>query len=545
MFRGKDKVADVHVVIVGAGISGLTAAYKLKMKDPTLKIAVLEGKDRVGGRTETVPLVAYTGSDSWDLGGQWVGRCQVHVTKLLKELQLKTYPQYIAGKKLMQLGQGKVHSYTSTIPRLSILELLDLYLFMSKIEYYQKQLLVEDPYSHPKAVQWDAMSAAAFLDRTLYTSAARGTVAAAMRCVLGCELSQVSFLYYLLYIRMAGGITQLIEATENTAQESRICGGAQQIAVRLSQHIGEESVHLGDAAAYIQQENSKFVEVWTKGGMKFCAEYVILATPPKALEHITFNPPLSSEKVDFIKRMPMGSMIKVIVTFEKAFWRASNMSGEVVTDGGISRVHGCARRPLCITYDGTSESGCPALIGFVGGQPAVEWGKKTAKVRQKAILDHFAFFFGEEVYSFLDYVEKDWNTEPYSWGGPVSFVSPGGMQNFCHAIQHPEGRLHFAGTETATAWSGYMSGAVEAGERAALEVIYKLRPKSLNPEEIVLSKSSLHREKKESHEAVKRNMYGRAVNVVGAAVITCGVATVAVYFMNKYTQWNVKLPFLS
>ena len=63
-----------------------------------------------------------------------------------------------------------------------------------------------------------------------------------------------------------------------------------------------------------------------------------------------------------------------------------------------------------------------------------------AKERQKAILDHFAMFFGEKVYSFLDYIEKDWNNERFSYGGPVSFVAPGGMVNFSEALRQPIGR---------------------------------------------------------------------------------------------------------
>lgn len=63
-----------------------------------------------------------------------------------------------------------------------------------------------------------------------------------------------------------------------------------------------------------------------------------------------------------------------------------------------------------------------------------------AKIRQKAVLDHFAVFFGPEVFTFLDYIEKNWNDEPFSWGAPVSYVTPGGSANFAKAIRRPEGR---------------------------------------------------------------------------------------------------------
>ncbi|XP_059142720.1 probable flavin-containing monoamine oxidase A [Physella acuta] len=470
---------NYDVIVVGAGISGLTAAYNIKKKDPNAKVVVLEGKDRVGGRTQTVPLKSSTGTDLWDIGGQWVGRCQPHILNLLKELGIDTYPQYIKGTKHQQLGETKIRSYTSNIPKLSICALLDLQWLMFKLDRYANQLSVEDPLSHPCAEEWDALSLAAYLERTLYTQGARDANNAATRSILGCETSQVSFLYYLLYVKMAGGITNLVEATEYRAQEWKIVGGAQQISEKLAGHIGSEGLRKGDPVVDIKQTDTA-VAVTTASGWKGTASFVILALPPKGIEHIQFNPKLSADRVDFMKHMPMGTMVKVIITYEKAFWRAKGFSGEIVSDGGEATLPGCIYNPICITYDATTHNGSPALVGFMAGEPAVEWAKQPEELRKKSVLTQLSAFLGEEVLKPLAYIEKDWNLEPYSWGAPVSYVAPGGMLNFTKAIRRPEGRIHFAGTETATAWSGYMSGAVQAGERTAAEVLSRLRPAELS-----------------------------------------------------------------
>ncbi|CAG5129943.1 unnamed protein product [Candidula unifasciata] len=526
---------NFDVIVVGAGISGLTAAFSIKKRDPEAKVVVLEGKDRVGGRTLTVPLISSTGTDYWDLGGQWIGRSQVHIIKLLEELGLKTYPQFIQGTKFQQLGETRVRSYTSEIPDLSLWALLDLHWLLTKLDRFQSELSVEDPCSHPRAAEWDAISLAAYLDRTLCTKGARAANEAAVRCILGCESSQISFLYYLLFLHMAGGIKNIVEATDFTAQEWKIQGGAQQISQILAERIGEHAVRLGDPVTVVQQSENRVV-VSTAKGWTGSAPYIILAAPPKALEHIAFLPRLSEERVDFMKHMPMGNMTKVIVTYEKAFWRCKNQSGQIVSDGGEATVAGCPLGPLSITYDATSYNGCPALVGFLGGEAAVCWTTQTAKIRQKAVLDHFAVFFGPEVFTFLDYIEKNWNDEPFSWGAPVSYITPGGSANFAKAIRRPDGRIHFAGTETATSWSGYMSGAVQAGERSALEVLFRLKPSVLKEAEIptVTLLSAQHRHNSITKEGTKSDRCRFIMKTIFSISLGLGLLTASVYIFKHY-----------
>ncbi|CAJ0565952.1 unnamed protein product, partial [Mesorhabditis spiculigera] len=87
--------AEYDVVIVGAGISGLTAANELRKRAPDLKILIVEAKDRVGGRTFTTKIrSAGEKLDDFDLGGQWVGRTQTHILEVLQELGLETYEQF-------------------------------------------------------------------------------------------------------------------------------------------------------------------------------------------------------------------------------------------------------------------------------------------------------------------------------------------------------------------------------------------------------------------------------------------------------------------
>ncbi len=110
------------------------------------------------------------------------------------------------------------------------------------------------------------------------------------------------------------------------------------------------------------------------------------------------------------------------------------------------------------------------LLAFVGGSTWREYGVLPRAERRQAVLEGFAAMFGEQALHPVDYVEHDWTKERWTTGGPVANYAPGTMVQFGSAIRKPFGRVHWAGTETSTYWTGYMDGAVRAGERAAIEV---------------------------------------------------------------------------
>ncbi|XP_008940412.1 PREDICTED: amine oxidase [flavin-containing] B-like, partial [Merops nubicus] len=81
----------------------------------------------------------------------------------------------------------------------------------------------------------------------------------------------------------------------------------------------------------------------------------------------------------------------------------------------------------------------------------------------------------EEALHPVHYEEKNWCEEQYSGGCYTAYFPPGIMTQYGRIIRQPVGRIYFAGTETATEWSGYMEGAVQAGERAAREILFAMK----------------------------------------------------------------------
>jgi monoamine oxidase len=148
--------------------------------------------------------------------------------------------------------------------------------------------------------------------------------------------------------------------------------------------------------------------------------------------------------------------------YEEPFWRADGFSGESVADAG----------PVTLTFDSSPRDGSSGvLLGFVGGPEARQLASVGPAERRAAVLTCFERLYGPRAARPRDYAEQTWSEEEWSGGGPTSNFGPGGWTACGPALREPAGRVHWAGTETATVWSGYMEGALQAGERAATEVV--------------------------------------------------------------------------
>jgi monoamine oxidase len=111
------------------------------------------------------------------------------------------------------------------------------------------------------------------------------------------------------------------------------------------------------------------------------------------------------------------------------------------------------------------------LFGFIGGDEARAWPLRPAEERLAAVLSNFASVVGDSALNLIGYLEADWPRDKWSRGCPVAYAPPGVLPEYGDTIREPVGPIHWAGTETATFWNGYMEGAVRSGERAASEVL--------------------------------------------------------------------------
>ncbi|GMV93663.1 MAG: putative flavin-containing monoamine oxidase AofH [Candidatus Hydrogenedentota bacterium] len=444
-----------RVIIVGAGLAGLTAARELLRRG--VEVPVVEARDRVGGRTLAQATAI---GDSLDLGGQWIGPTQDRMAALVDEFGLQSYTQYNSGTKLSRVC-GRNRQYTGSIPSMPLLSLLDFQLLLNRLDRLSSTIDLEAPHGTPRASEWDGMTVEAWKRRHVKTATVRATFDTAVAAIFAADPAELSFLHFLFYLRSGGGFLRLAEVI-NGAQETRVHGGMQAICERMAQELGER-VLMNAPVRAIRQSDTRVSVVTDRGA--FEGERVIVAVPPVLAGQIDYSPELPPARVQLTQRMPMGSVIKCIAIYASPFWRDAGLSGEVVTDVG----------PVKFTFDDTPE-GCQrgAIVGFISGADARLWAERSEDERRTAVLSQFADFFGPPAAQPVEYIDKVWAAERWSGGCYVGLMPPGVMTTLGHALREPIGRIHWAGAETATEWNGYMEGAVRSGERAAGEVLARM-----------------------------------------------------------------------
>ena len=450
-----DKIADV--IVIGAGISGLSAAMLLV--DAGMDVVVLEARDRVGGRTLTVHDAAF---DYTDLGGAYVGSTQHRVLRMAKDLGLQLYRVYDEKKHILLLRKSR-SSFYGLIPTIyNPLILFDVNNLYRSLERMSKEIPREAPWRAKRAHEWDSMTFQEFLDKTAWMSFTKVMASIICRDLMTAEPHELSLLSFLWCLVSGHGAVRLI-STSGGAQERKFVGGAQQLSECMADRIGSGRVRLSNPVVRVDQDRST-VTVHTADGDVYRSRYVISAVPQVLLNRIHFEPPLPPLKFQLIQRMPMGSVIKTKTFYEKAFWRENNLSGQAYAETG----------PILLCLDDTKPDGShPCLVGFVVADKWKPFITLTADERMKAVAKEYAeIFCCPQMLTPINYVDKDWTEEEYSGGCYVSHFPPGVLTSCGETLAQSFDKLFFAGTESASSWAGYMEGAILAGERAAREVLH-------------------------------------------------------------------------
>jgi monoamine oxidase len=446
---------DADVIVVGAGFAGLAAARAIA--EAGREPLVLEARDRVGGRTVNEDL---GDGAAIEMGGQWIGPTQGRIAALASEVGVETFPTHTDGSNLLRLD-GRLRSYRGTIPRLSPLALLDVFRALRKLNRLAGRVDPDAPWRSRDAERLDATSFATWIDRTLTNSTAKRLIRVAGRTIWGAEPEELSLLHVAFYLRSAGSF-ELLTDVEGGAQQDRFLGGPQAVASRVAGALGA-GVRLGAAVTRIARDSSG-VAVESRAGT-FRARRAIVAIPPPLTGAIEFDPPMPPARRQLAQRMAQGWLVKIAAVYAEPFWRARGLSGEALNEEG----------PVTMVFDNSPPEGSPGvLVGFVGGRDARAFARLGKSERRRAALACFEALFGSEARAAEHYIELDWAAEPWSGGGPVCNFATGGWTSAGPALREPVGPIHWAGTETATRWCGYIDGAVSSGERAAGEALAAL-----------------------------------------------------------------------
>jgi monoamine oxidase len=436
------------VIVVGAGYSGLSAARLLKSSGK--KVLVLEARDRVGGRVHTRHL---EDGQYIDLGAQWIGPTQSRMYDLLREFNIPAFKTHDEGRTVFHWG-GKIKTYKGLIPPLPVPALLSLNNAIKKMNRLSRSIDPSCPWAAEQASYWDSITLQGWMDRQMMSSKAKQLFSLASQAIFAAHPAEVSMLFALFYTRSGRDFETLMNI-RNGAQDERILGGADLPARKIAELLAEE-IRLSMPVRSIEQ-SSDGVTVRCSDAV-FRSRKVILAIPPPMLSRIDFITPVSAARKQLWQRMPMGAVWKCYAIYPEPFWRKKGLNGIVASDNGYTRV----------VFDNSPYGGGRGiLMGFVLADEARALSKLNENERREAILGSFVKYYGQEAADPLLYTDQTWVEEEWSHGCYTAFMGPHTMTSLGSILRAPEGHLHFAGTETAEEWNGYMEGAVRAGEREA------------------------------------------------------------------------------
>ncbi len=443
---------EADVVVVGAGLAGLAAARDLAAGGAS--VLVLEARHRVGGRLLNEDI---GDGKVVEVGGQWVGPTQNRVLALAGELGLETFATHGDGENLVEHG-GRLRRYRGTIPRINPAVLVDVGQAQLRLNRMSRRVPLEAPWEAPHAARLDSQTLATWMRRNMATSAGRALLELGIEAVWAAEPEDMSLLHALFYVRSAGSLELLFD-TEGGAQQDRIVGGSQLLAIRLAERLRASVITGAPVRRVVQRDDGVTVEA---DGASVRARRAILAIAPTLAGRIVYDPPLPGYRDQLTQRMPLGTVAKCMAIYDEPFWRRDGLSGQGLSTAG----------PVKLTYDNSPPDGSPGvLLGFLEGRHARELGRASPERRREAVLGSFARLFGPRAASPERYVERLWAEEQWTRGCYGCHMPPGVWTGFGPALHPPIGRIHWAGTEYATVWSGYMDGAVGSGERAAREVL--------------------------------------------------------------------------
>ncbi|MFJ4295548.1 flavin monoamine oxidase family protein [Curtobacterium sp. NPDC089689] len=447
---------EKDVVVIGAGVTGLVAANRLVAQGRS--VAVLEARDRVGGRTWTNDIEGVT----LEIGGQWVSPDQTALLETLEELGLATYDRYREGSSVYIDQHGSRTEYTGDIFPLPEATATEIERLVAVVDEYVAKVDPSQPWETPDAAALDEVSFREWLrrlsDDRVATENVELFIAGAM---LTKPAHTFSALQALLMAASAGSFSNLVDA--DFILDKRVVGGMQQVSERLAARLGDD-VHLNAPVRTLRWDDEGVVAI-ADGGVEVRARQALVAVPPPLYSRISYEPPLPRRQHQLHQHLSMGFVIKVHAVYDRPFWRGAGLSGtafspyELVHEAYDNSMHG-------------SEQG--TLVGFVSDQHADDVFALSAEERKARVLDSLAHYYGDEARRPVVYYESDWGTEEWTRGAYAASFDLGGLVRYGADQRAAVGPLRFASSDLAGHGYQHVDGAVRMGREAAAEILAAL-----------------------------------------------------------------------
>ena len=416
-------------VIIGAGLAGLSAAYKLK--NANWNITILEARDRIGGRVFSHSM-PQNPNLICELGAEWVGESHERIKTLCSDfkipLQKHQFDDYLLqnGKVSRPGAWGfsdaaktafekvKANYANLTTLQKNKLDRLDWWTYLEKIGYSEDDLRLRD-----------------LMDSTDFGESIR-------------------------HVSAFGALAEYAESSPKNEMDYKMTGGNSRLTAEFAKRIGAENIKTNTLVTEINQLKG-IVTVKTATD-SYRADAVICTAPTNSLLKIKFNPPLASAQIEAAEKLIYARICKNSVLYENRFWKDENFS--LVSDV-TSHFY------FHSTQNQAGKEGI--LTSYAIGEKADILAAQSDERRLKIITNDLKDFDEDAPKLAKGITSYAWQRDKYT-DGAYALYRPGQWFGIRPVLQRPHGKVLFAGEHLAD-WQGFMEGAIETGEAAAESLI--------------------------------------------------------------------------
>lgn len=428
-FFSRQKAARPRkVIVIGAGLAGLTAAYELTHAGH--EVSVLEARNRAGGRVFTVREPFADGLYA-ECGAEWVESNHEYLLRYLDEFGLPLY----RGSFRDNEQEGLQYS-----PRARKTH--------ERLEETTKKV---QPFEHvnPSLPELDKLSFHEFLKQMEAPPEMLEQMQRQISGLMAINIESISALHVLNEF-----------ALPEAPASFRVAGGNDQVPQRLAQHL-RERIWYSRPVVKIAHEATGVRVTFVENDMQqtMSGEHLVLAVPFTCVRNMEIAPRLSPEKMKAIDTLVYGQILKAPLQFRERFWSSYEQEARKGLPGMIGSV-----------YEATGGQPGPRgiLLAYIPDKSGMEMASIAPEQRVEKILAKVAELHPHAPQYFEGGYAKWWQEDPWA-RGTYAYFRPGEITSVRATIAQPEGRIHFAGEHTA-GWQGYMNGAVESGHRVAREI---------------------------------------------------------------------------
>jgi len=438
----KEKTA----IVIGGGLSGLTAAYELQNKG--WQVTLLEAKPSLGGRSGMAT-------------SEWIGndKAQPVLNKYVSTFKLSTTPAPEFVRTPGYLIDGEYFSAADLATKQPATAQA-----LKTFEKTRDDLArsIDDP-QNPAATNTlhalDQINVSSWLDKQNLPATARQLINQDIRTHYD-EPSRLSLLYYAQQSRVYRGVS------DRDMRASRLVGGSPVLAQAFVKQLKTIKTS-SPVSAIVQDKDGVTVKV---GSVGYQADYVVLAVPLRALDKIQLTPALDAQHLAAIKGTNYGWRDQIMLKFKTPVWESkARMSGEIYSNTGLGM----------LWIEPALKGGANVVINLSGDNARVMQAFGDKQMVDQVLIRLHAFY-PQARGAFTGYEIRRYSTDPSTGGSYLAF-GPGQISKYWRLWERPLQRVAFAGEHTDTLYPGTLEGALRTGQRAASQVEDLAAGKSFEP----------------------------------------------------------------